>query len=170
MVSWLPSSKTSRGRAYGVFQCWTGEFSVSCEHEGPHSWVVLKKSILPQLTMKFPALWNPMVRYCVHKSQPLESIVSQLNPVHLFTHFSKIVSVLSPICTYVYQTVSSPLYFPHVPYIRPPQNFITDNSSCFSLQPPYFSFLFIYFYHQIAACSILTRTYQCWSLFVWFSK
>jgi hypothetical protein len=55
-------------------------------------------------------LWNPKIRYRVQKSSPTDPILSQLNPVHTFTHYYLNICLL--LYSFVFHQISSFHVFP----------------------------------------------------------
>jgi len=39
----------------------------------------------PSVDQESPSLWNPQFHHCSHKNSLLDTILSQLNPVHIYT-------------------------------------------------------------------------------------
>jgi hypothetical protein len=73
----------------------------------PCSWVFLEPLIVSQLDKRFSRLLrNSKVYYCVQKSQPMDPILSYLNPAHTLTIY--LFNLYYPsIYLYVSQAVSS---------------------------------------------------------------
>jgi hypothetical protein len=56
----------------------------------PWSRVLFEKLVVAQLANEFQA-WNPKIHYRVHKSPPMDPVLSQINPFHMFIlYFFKI--------------------------------------------------------------------------------
>jgi hypothetical protein len=60
------------------------QHDISCTH-WMKSWKVHSRSANEEI---IPLLWNPRIHYCIHRSPPLDSVLSQMNPVHILTPLS----------------------------------------------------------------------------------
>jgi hypothetical protein len=72
-------------------------------------YVLLETLLVAQLLKNFPPFWNPKFSYCVHKRQPLNTILRQLNLVHKTYYFvnSLILILSSYICLLLLWVISS---------------------------------------------------------------
>jgi hypothetical protein len=108
------------------------------------SWALLEKLPIVQLLKNFPALYGkPKVHYRVHKSPPLDRILSQIDPIHTIHTISvTTILLLSTQLVLVFLVVSFLLasslifymhsYFPHSCYIPCPSNPPWMYHSCYT--------------------------------------